>query len=126
MAAAFFNVLADPGRGRAAAAGTQPDAQVNAEAVAAMKEVGIDISGERPRLLTEAMTRQANILVTMGCGEACPVGAGARVLDWPLMDLRGQPMERIRAARDDIKHRVQALIAAEDLAPNGAHFSESG
>ncbi|MBI3767187.1 MAG: arsenate reductase ArsC [Deltaproteobacteria bacterium] len=110
MAAALFNALADPGRARAVSAGTQPADHVHPEVVAAMREMGIDLSRAAPRLLTEDLARDAALLVTMGCGEACPVVPGLRRVDWSLADPKGQPLEHVRAIRDDIRRRVERLI----------------
>ncbi len=113
MAAAWFEALADPARARAVSAGTQPGARVHPEVVEAMREVGIDLSSASPRLLTVDLARGAALLVTMGCGEACPAVPGLRRLDWPLEDPKGKPIERVRAIRDEARARVAALIDAE-------------
>jgi arsenate reductase len=118
MAAAFFNARADPAVARAVSAGTAPGERVHPEVVAAMGEAGIDLSEARPRLLTEALAREATLLVTMGCGEACPVVPGMERSDWPLPDPKGQPIERVRAIRDDIAARVAALVAARGWEPH--------
>ena len=111
MAAAWFNHLADPAQARALSAGTQPGERVHPEVVAAMREVGIELSDARPQLLTEQLLSGATDLVTMGCGEACPVvPRGVRRADWPLQDPKGQPLERVREIRDEIRARVQALL----------------
>lgn len=110
MSAAFFNALADPARARAISAGTQPGDRVHPEVVAAMREVGIDLAGGRPQKLTEEMARGAQWLVTMGCGDACPVVPGLRRDDWPLPDPKGQPVERVRAIRDEVQRRVRAFV----------------
>jgi arsenate reductase len=110
MAAALFNALADPGRARAVSAGTQPADHVHPEVVAAMREVGIDLAHVTPRLLTEDLARGVELLVTMGCGEACPVVPGLRRADWSLADPKGQPLEHVRAIRDDVRRRVERLI----------------
>jgi arsenate reductase len=112
MAAAFFNALADPAKACALSAGTEPGGSVHAEVVDAMKEVGIDLSAVRPRRLTPAVAAQATLLVTMGCGEACPLIPDFRREDWNLPDPKGQPVERVRAIRDDVRARVEALITA--------------
>jgi arsenate reductase len=111
MAAAWFNELADPAQAQAISAGTEPGARVHPEVQVAMHEVGIDLSRARPELLTAAMVAQADRLVTMGCGEACPV-APPRVAraDWPLEDPKGKPVERVREIRDEIRERVRALL----------------
>jgi arsenate reductase len=113
MAAAFFTQLADPNRARALSAGTQPAEHVHPEVVAAMREVGIDLSGARPARLTDDLAAGAQLLVTMGCGESCPVLPGLRRQDWNLADPKGQPIERVRAIRDEIRSRVEQLITAE-------------
>jgi len=113
MAAAFFNQLADPKRARALSAGTQPGAHVHPEVVAVMREVGIDLSTAQPTRLTDELAAGAQWLVTMGCGESCPVVPGLRRDDWDLPDPKGQPVERVRAIRDDIRERVAQLITAE-------------
>jgi arsenate reductase len=113
MAAAFFNQLADPSRARALSAGTQPADHVHPEVVAVMREVGIDLSTAQPTRLTDELTAGAQLLVTMGCGESCPVVPGLRRQDWNLPDPKGQPIERVRAIRDEIRRRVEKLIAAE-------------
>jgi len=115
MAAAFFNAMADPSRARAVSAGTEPGRRVHPEVVEAMLEVGIDIAGT-PRKLTAELASQATLLVTMGCGEACPVVPGVRVEDWPLPDPKGQPVERVRAIRDEIRSRVADLLKREGAA----------
>jgi arsenate reductase len=115
MACAFFNVLADPSKARAVSAGTQPGTQVHPEVVAAMQEVGIDLRNAKPQLLTPEMARGASLLVTMGCGDACPVVPGLRRDDWPLTDPKGLPLEHVREIRDEIRARVAALMAAEGL-----------
>ncbi len=116
MAAAWFSALADPARARAVSAGTEPGERVHPEVVAAMREVGIDVSSMRPRRLTDDVARGAVVLVTMGCGDACPLVPGARVEDWPLQDPNGQPMEIVRGIRDDIHARVADLVAREGVA----------
>ena len=110
MAAAFFNALADPGKARAISAGTQPAARVHPEVVEAMKEAGIDLAGAAPALLTAERAAGASLLVTMGCGEACPVIPGARVEDWPLEDPKGKPPGRVRELRDEIRGRIVRLL----------------
>jgi arsenate reductase len=111
MAAAWFNELADPTRARAVSAGTEPGTGVHPEVVGGMREVGVDLAGRTPQKLTDALASTASILVTMGCGETCPVVPGLRRLDWPLDDPKGQPVERVREIRDDIRNRVANLIA---------------
>ena len=113
MAAAYFNSLADPARARAVSAGTRPGDRVHPEVVAVMREEGIDLSGARPRTLTRELAAEAQLLITMGCGDECPYVPGLRRDDWPLDDPKGQPIERVRAIRDDIRARVEALIVQE-------------
>jgi arsenate reductase len=110
IAAAFFNALADPARAKAVSAGTRPGDRVHPVVVEAMKEVGIDLSGARPQLLTPDLLAPATRLVTMGCGEECPVVPGLPREDWPLDDPAGQPIERVRAIRDDILDRVRRIV----------------
>ncbi len=112
MAAALFDALADPARARAESAGTQPAERVHPEVVAAMREIGIDLAAARPRLLDDALARSASLLVTMGCGEACPYVPGLERDDWPLEDPKGKPPDRVRAIRDEIRARVERLLAA--------------
>jgi arsenate reductase len=112
MAAAFFNALADPRRATAVSAGTAPAAQVHPAVVEVMREAGIDLSQAQPTLLTDALARDAELLVTMGCGESCPVVPGLARADWDLPDPKGEPRERVRAIRDDIRARVAELVRA--------------
>ncbi len=112
MAAAFFNHLADPARARAISAGTQPGPCVHPGVVTAMREVGIDLSGARPQRLTAELAKTAQILITMGCGDACPVVPGLERDDWPLPDPKDQPADAVRAVRDDVRARVERLLRA--------------
>lgn len=112
MAAAFFNALADPERARAVSAGTQPAGHVHPEVVEAMREVGIDLAGARPQQLTDDLARGADLLVTMGCGEACPWIPDLQRDDWPLDDPKGRPVDEVRRIRDEIGDRVAALVGA--------------
>lgn len=116
MAAAWFNALADHGKARAISAGTEPGTRVHPEVLAAMLEVGIDLEGVAPQKLTDELASTAALLVTMGCGEACPVVPGLKRDDWPLEDPKGKPIERVREIRDDVRARVAALLAAEGWA----------
>jgi arsenate reductase (thioredoxin) len=113
IAAAFFNAMSDPDLARAISAGTQPGTGVHPEVVAAMREVGIDLSSAKPRLLTDELARGAHLLITMGCGDACPAVPGLERDDWPLPDPKGQPIERVREIRDEIRARVTRLLAIE-------------
>ena len=117
MAAAFFNHLADSSRVRATSAGTQPAARVHPEVVVAMREVGIDLSGARPQQLTPDLASDAAWLVTMGCGEECPIVPGARREDWPLQDPKGQDIAAVRAIRDEVRARVEAFVQREGYSP---------
>jgi len=110
MAAAFFRALADNAKARAISAGTQPAARVHPEVLTAMHEVGIDLSAAKPTLLTTDLARGASLLVTMGCGETCPVVPGLRREDWPLQDPKGQSVDAVRAIRDDVRSRVTELV----------------
>lgn len=113
MAAAFFNAIADLLKARAVSAGTAPGPRVHPEVLETMKERGIDLSAVQPRKLTDDLARESALLVTMGCGEACPHVPGLRRDDWPLEDPKGKPVERVREIRDDVDRRIQALIARE-------------
>jgi arsenate reductase len=114
MAAALFNERADPAKARAISAGTEPGSRVHPEVVAALREIGIDVSTIAPRKLTDALASSAELpvtlLVTMGCGEACPVVPGVERRDWPLDDPKGRPLSEVRAIRDEIDLRVRHLI----------------
>ena len=116
MAAAFFNALADPARARAISGGTRPANRVNPVVVEAMREVGIDVSAATPQRLTAELARDAGWLITMGCGDECPVVPGAMREDWPLADPADQPLERVRAIRDEIRTRVAALVVSRGWA----------
>jgi len=110
MAAAFFNQMAEPARANALSAGTTPAERVHPEVAAVMGEVGIDIAAAKPQLLTTEVAAGARLLVTMGCGEECPYVPGVEVQDWPLEDPKGQPVERVRAIRDEVQRRVAVLV----------------
>jgi protein-tyrosine-phosphatase len=101
------------GRHRALSAGSvaDPDGAVHPEVVAAMRELGIDLSANRPTRLTAELAEQADVVVTMGCGDACPYIPGKRYVDWDLPDPKGRPLDEVRATRDDIAGRVAALLA---------------
>lgn len=115
MAAAFFNQLADPQKAHAVSAGTQPGDRVHPEVQAVMREVGIDLSDAKPQRLTEELAKAAELLITMGCGDQCPHVPGLRRDDWPLRDPKGLPIEEVRAIRDEVKSRVEALLKREHL-----------
>ena len=113
MAAAWFDRLANPDLAYAVSAGTQPGERVHPEVVDVMREVGVDLSSKRPQYLADAVAQGAAMLITMGCGDACPVVPGAKRDDWPLEDPKGKPLERVREIRDEIKTRVAKLVADE-------------
>jgi protein-tyrosine-phosphatase len=115
MAAGWLRHLAG-GAVRVYSGGSEPASTLNPAAVAAMSEVGIDIAGERPMRWTTEIVQAADVVVTMGCGDTCPVYPGTRYEDWELRDPAGQPIEVVRAVRDDIEGRVRELIARLDLA----------
>jgi arsenate reductase len=91
-------------------AGSEPADQLNPMAVEAMNEVGIDIAAEAPKILTTDSVSRADVVITMGCGDTCPYFPGKRYEDWELVDPAGQPIETVRAVRDDIRDRVRALV----------------
>ncbi len=113
MAAGLFNALVGPGRARALSAGTRPADAVHPPVLEAMREMGIDLSGAKPQRLTAELVAQAERVITMGCGEDCPYVPGVRQDDWPLPDPKGQAIEEVRKIRDEIRGRVEALLAAE-------------
>jgi len=115
MAAAFFNQLADPQKAEAVSAGTEPGLRVHPEVLAVMQEIGIDLSEAKPQKLTEDLAREAQLLITMGCGDKCPYVPGLKRDDWPLPDPKGRPVEEVRAVRDEILSRVLELLSAEQL-----------
>ena len=100
------------GTGHAAAsAGTTPAERVHPEVVEAMRELGADVAGRVPQPLTDELARWADVVVTMGCGDACPYVPATRYVDWELPDPKGRPLDEVRATRDEIARRVQALLA---------------
>jgi arsenate reductase (thioredoxin) len=113
MAAAFFNQLASSEKAQAISAGTEPGERVHPEVQAVMKEVGIDLSQATPQKLTEDLAKDAQLLITMGCGDKCPYVPGLRRDDWPLRDPKGLPAEEVRAIRDELKNRVLDLLIRE-------------
>jgi arsenate reductase (thioredoxin) len=119
MAAAWFNARSDPARARAISAGTEPGPRVHREVIAAMGEVGIDLSAAPTTKLTPELAATASILITMGCGDQCPIVPGVERADWPLEDPKGKPAERVRAIRDEIRSRVEKLIEQEGWASRG-------
>ena len=110
MAAALLSAMADPSKVEAVSAGTNPGDHVHPEVVDAMREIGIDISDRRPQRLTDSLTHNASLLITMGCGDACPYLPGLERDDWPLSDPKNHPVTEVRQIRDDIRDRVAALI----------------
>ncbi len=116
MAAAWFNELADASKARAISAGTSPGTHVHPEVVTVMGELGVDLAAATPQRLTGALACEATLLVTMGCGDECPVVPGLRRDDWPLEDPKGKPIERVREIRDEIRGRVVALLRREGWA----------
>jgi arsenate reductase len=115
MSQALFERFAGR-RHRALSAGTTPADRVHPEVVEVMAELGIDVSGRTPRRLTRDLAEQADVVVTMGCGDECPYIPGKRYLDWDLEDPKGRTVEEVRATRDEIERRVEALIAELDRA----------
>jgi arsenate reductase (thioredoxin) len=115
MSAALFE-RATEGRHHAESAGTTPGDRVHPEVVEAMNELGIDLSGNTPRLLTTELAEQADVVVTMGCGDACPYIPGKRYIDWDLPDPKGRPPADVRRLRDDIERRVVELAHELDEA----------
>jgi arsenate reductase len=115
MSAALFERAAQ-GRHRALSAGSiaDPAGSVHPPVVEVMRELGIDLSGRRPQRLTTQMAEQADVVVTMGCGDSCPYIPGTRYVDWELEDPKGRPLDEVRATRDDIALRVQHLVAELD------------
>jgi arsenate reductase (thioredoxin) len=115
MSQALFERAAG-GRHSAASAGTSPAKHVHPEVVEAMQEVGVDGAGRHPRLLTRELAEQADVVVTMGCGDQCPYIPGKRYIDWDLPDPAGRPLDEVRATREQIATRVDALVAELDAA----------
>jgi arsenate reductase len=113
MSQALFERAAD-GRHGALSAGTQPGERVHPEVIEVMRELGIDLSARKPQLLTRELAQQADVVVTMGCGDECPYIPGRRYIDWDLPDPKGRPIEEVRATRDEIAGRVDDLLAELD------------
>ncbi|MBW4043716.1 MAG: arsenate reductase ArsC [Acidobacteria bacterium] len=110
MSAAFFNSMADPTIARAISAGTQPAERVHPVVVEAMREVGIDLAHATPQKLTTELAQNAEMLITMGCGDECPYIPGLIRDDWPLPDPKGQQLDHVRVTRQEIRERVAALL----------------
>jgi arsenate reductase len=117
MAAALFSRAAGD-RHRALSAGSvaDPEGRVHPEVVAVMRELGVDLADRRPQRLTHELALQADVVVTMGCGDACPYVPGKRYIDWELEDPKGRPIDEVRATRDDIARRVSELVRELDSA----------
>ncbi len=113
MSQALFERAAG-GRHEARSAGTTPGERVHPQVVAAMREVGVDLGDRVPRLLTTELARWADVVITMGCGDACPVIPGKRYVDWELPDPNDLPIDQVRLIRDDIAARVDALVDSLD------------
>jgi arsenate reductase len=113
MAAALFNRLADPAKAHAVSAGTNPGPSVHPEVVAVMNEVGIDLSGATTTRLTPELAGTTSLLITMGCGDECPYVPGVIGDDWPLEDPKGKSIDTVRSIREEIRRRVERLIANE-------------
>ena len=118
MSRALF-ARAAAGRHGAEAAGTQPADRLHPAVLEAMAEIGIDLSGRRPQLLSREMAERADVVVTMGCGDECPYIPGKRYVDWDLQDPEKMPIEEVRELRDEIAGRVDALVAELDAADGG-------
>jgi arsenate reductase len=110
MAAAWLNKMCDRTKATGVSAGTQPGERVHPEVVQVMREEGIDLAGVKPQFLSEDLARRATLLVTMGCGDACPYVPGLKKIDWALTDPKGQPIETVRKIRDEIRQRVANLV----------------
>jgi arsenate reductase (thioredoxin) len=113
MSAALFDRAAD-GRHQAGSAGTRPAEHVHPEVLEVMRELGVDLAERVPRKLTRELAEQADVVVTMGCGDECPYIPGKRYIDWDLADPKGRPIDEVRATRDDIARRVATLVAELD------------
>lgn len=116
IAAALFNTYADPGRARAISAGTRPADRVHPEVIDVLRPRGIDLSSQHPQQLTPELAGTANWLITMGCGDECPIVPGAQRDDWPILDPKGQPAAAINAIVGDIERRVRRFVEAQGLA----------
>lgn len=116
MSAAFFNQHVDPLKAHAISAGTQPAEHVHPVVVDVMREVGIDLATAKPQKLTAELAQNAEMLITMGCGDECPYVPGLRRADWSLPDPKGLPLNEVRTIRDTIRDRVERFVADEELA----------
>ncbi len=116
MSQALFDRAAR-GRYEARSAGTRPAAAVHPEVITAMQEIGVDLRGRKPALLTDDLANWADVVVTMGCGDECPYIPGKRYLDWELPDPAGRPLAEVRALRTTIEERVRTLLQSLDRVP---------
>jgi arsenate reductase (thioredoxin) len=117
MSEALFQRTAD-GRHEARSAGTSPADRVHDGVITVMREEGVELSDRKPRLLTNEMGQWADVVITMGCGDACPVIPGKRYIDWDLRDPKGLPIDEVREIRDDISRRVAELVESLDQKTN--------
>jgi arsenate reductase len=117
MSQALFELATD-GKHEAGSAGTEPAKRIHPAVVTVMKEVGVDLSDRVPRRLTDDLARWADVVVTMGCGDACPVISGKRYIDWEVRDPKDLRVEEVREIRDDIKGRVDELVESLDPKSN--------
>ena len=118
IAAALFNKYADRSKARAISAGAQPASRVHPEVVAAMTQRGIDVSGATPQKLTPELASQSNWLITMGCGDECPVVPGVKRDDWPIQDPKGQTPQVVASIIDDVDSRIRSLVARLEVMNN--------
>jgi arsenate reductase len=125
MSQALFQRAAGD-RHHALSAGTTPAAHVHPEVIEVMRELGIELTDRTPQFLTQDLTVSADVVVTMGCGDECPVIPGKRYIDWDLSDPAGQPLDQVRATRDDIDERVCALVAELETSPRSSVQSCGG
>jgi len=114
MAAGYMSALSN-GRVEVRSGGSEPGNQINPVAIAAMAEEGIDISGGVPQLMTTEQVRDSDVVITMGCGDVCPIFPGKRYEDWELVDPAGKGIDEVRPIRDDIKRRIEQLLAELDV-----------
>ena len=115
MAAALFNLLVDPTKAEGISAGTAPGQRVHPEVVEVMKELGVDLSAGVPQFLSNELANTASMLITMGCGDECPVVPGAERDDWPLEDPKGKPLVRVREIREEVRARVLQLVDSRGI-----------
>jgi arsenate reductase (thioredoxin) len=120
IAAALFNKYADPAKAQAISAGTQPASRIHPEVIETMRARGLDLSGQSPQKLTPELAATANWLITMGCGDECPIVPGTRRDDWPILDPKGQNASTVDAIARDIDTRVRALVSAQHWSRTGA------